>query len=88
MFDFDIYKVVYSHKESALTLHGQQVLRLPFQQEPFQDAGVNSGNKFLTSKPRHWSLIETSWMIAKGAGIALTYKRGSLPPGLSSLTTS
>jgi hypothetical protein len=80
-FDFDIYRVVYSHKETALTLHGQQVLRLPFEQEPFQDAGVNNGNKFLTNKPRHWSLIETNWMLAKGAGISLTYKRGSLPPG-------
>jgi hypothetical protein len=81
MFDFDIYKVFYSHDKPLLSLHGQQVLRLPFEQEPFQDAGVNGGNKFLTSKPRHWSLIETSWMIAKGAGITLTYKRGSLPPG-------
>ena len=81
VFNFDIYKVFYSHGRTALTLHGQQVLRLPFEQEPFQDADVNNGNKFLTDKPRHWSLIETNWMLAKGAGLSLTYKRGSLPPG-------
>jgi len=81
MFNFDIYKVFYSHNETAFTLHGQQVLRLPLEQEPFQAAGINGGNVFLTSKPRHWSLVETNWMLAKGAGISLTYKRGSLPPG-------
>jgi hypothetical protein len=81
IFDFDIYKAFYSKNRTVFFLHGQQVLRLPFTQEPFLDPSVNDGNKFLTSKPRHWSLIEANWMLAKGAGLTLTYKRGSLPPG-------
>jgi hypothetical protein len=81
VFNFDVYKDFYSHGKTVLSLHGQQVLRLPLLGEPFQDADVNDGTKFLTTKPRHWSLIEANWLLAKGAGISLTYKRGSLPPG-------
>jgi hypothetical protein len=80
MFNFDIYKDFYYKDKTVFTLHGQQVLRLPLEPEPFLEAGVNGGNQFLTTRPRHWSLVEANWMVTKGAGLALTYKRGTLPP--------
>jgi hypothetical protein len=79
-FDLNLYRSFFYKGNTFLTVHGYEDLRLPFQPEPYKEAGVNGGNLFLSSKPRHWSLVELTWMINKGLGINAQYKRGSLPP--------
>ncbi|MBI5281228.1 MAG: hypothetical protein HY858_06045 [Candidatus Solibacter usitatus] len=80
LFDLDLQKPLFRQGRPVLELHGYHSLRLPFRQEPFQRVGENGGEMYLTNKPRHWTLIEASWLITKGAKIGFQYKRGSLPP--------
>jgi hypothetical protein len=80
-FSFDPYYTWFFHRDKPVVIfHGSEVLRLPFHPEPYQQAGVNGGNMFLTDKPRHWSLVELTFPFAEGLGLNVQYKRGSLPP--------
>lgn len=76
----DTYRTFFSKGKPALTFHGSHTVRLPFQPEPFTKADENGGLMYLTDKPRHWTLIEFVFLLSDGAGINVTYKRGSLPP--------
>lgn len=82
-FSLDVYRILVHREKAKITLHGQQILRLPFEPEPYQQADVDGGKMFLTDKPRHYSLVEVGLPVMDGVGINLQYKRGSLPPSFA-----
>lgn len=79
-FSLDVYRTLFRHDKPLVTFHGNQVLRLPFHPEPYKQVDVNAGKMFLTSKPRYWTEVETTFPLTDGVGINVQYKRGSLPP--------
>jgi len=79
-FAADLYHHLFHGDKSAVILHGNHTLRLPFEPEPYKEAGVNGGSMFLTNKPRHYSLIEMTAPLTDGVAVNVQYKRGSLPP--------
>ncbi len=81
-FALDVYRTFFrkGSNDPIVTFHGNQILRLPFEQEPYAQADVNGGKMFLTNKPRHWSLVEMAFPLTNGVGINVQYKRGALPP--------
>ena len=81
-FDMDAYYNIYrtNRQSPVVTIHSQHTSRLPFYQEPYLRARENDGKMYLTSKARHWTLFEVGIPIAKGTGLSIQYKRGSLPP--------
>jgi len=80
VFDLDLNRPLFVAGKRVLDLHGNHTLRLPFRPEPFQRVGENGGEVYLTNKPRHWTVVEANWLVAKGAQLSFQYKRGSLPP--------
>lgn len=80
-FNIDAYTHLFTKgNRRIVTFHGHHTLRVPFRPEPFTRASENGGKMYLTTKPRHWTLVELIFPIANGASINLQYKRGSLPP--------
>jgi len=74
---FDLPKVA---KYPFLTLDGHYTVRSPLNPEPFQQAGVNNGNEFYSTKARHYVAVNFARTIAKGANFTVQYRYGSLPP--------
>jgi hypothetical protein len=63
-----------------VTFDGHYSVRLPLIAEPFQRAGVNGDQPFLTKKPRHNVDANLGFLVNNGLGITVQYKYGSLPP--------
>lgn len=80
--DADMYYYWYKNGRTLplATFHAQHTARVPFYQEPYSRAGENGGEMYLTSKARHWTVLEIGVPIAYGSALSIQYKRGSLPP--------
>lgn len=67
-------------KSPFLSVDGHYTVRSPFHPEPFQQAKVNGGNEFYSTKARHYIAVNFARALAKGANLTVQYRFGSLPP--------
>lgn len=79
-FNADAYEDLFFGKKRVAVLHGHYTVRVPFKAEPYICATESGGNMYLTTKARHWTLVEMLFPFTTGLGLNVQYKRGALPP--------